>query len=145
MKIISSFALALLITAAIPDARAQALTARAHFEQGATAYLAGGATPAITAWLKGSALEGNTQATSQSNTLRQVEDFYGKPESFEVLSESKISERTTMVLAVINFAKGPLFARFQTFRRASGEWVATEFKFHTEAAQIFPNSALYQK
>jgi len=124
-------------------ASAQAPTARSLFEQGAQAYLKDGANAAIAAWLKGSALEGNTQATSQANTLRQIEDFYGRSESFEVLLENKISERSTMILAVVNYQKGGLYARFQVFRLASGSWVITEFKLHTEAAVLFPNSALY--
>ena len=137
---LSAFAL---LIACLEPAMAQAPSARAHFELGASAYLKDGASAAVTAWLKGSALEGNTQATSQANTLRQIEDFYGKPEGFEVISESTVSPKTTMVLAVINYQKGPLFARFQTYKLSSGLWVATEFKFHTEAAQIFPNTALY--
>ena len=131
------------ITSATCAAHAQAPSAKAHFEAGASAYLKEGASAAVAAWLKGSALEGNTQATSQANTLRQIEDFYGKPESFEVVSESAVSARSTLVLAVINFQKGPLYARFQVFKLPTGAWVATEFKFHTEAAQLFPNSALY--
>ena len=124
-------------------ASAQAPSARALFEQGAQAYLKDGANAAIAAWLKGSALEGNTQATSQANTLRQIEDFYGKPESFEVLLENKLSDRSNIILAVLNYQKGGLYARFQVFRLASGSWVITEFKLHTEAAVLFPNSALY--
>ena len=122
---------------------AQAPSPKAHFEAGARAYLKDGANAAIAEWIKGSALEGNTQATSQANSLRQIEDFYGKPEAFEVLSENKLSERSSLVLAVINYQKGPLYARFQVFKLSSGGWVVTEFKVHTEAAQLFPNSALY--
>jgi hypothetical protein len=142
MQFPRSIALAVLL-AFTSVASGQAQSARSHFELGARAYLSDGASAAITAWLKGSALEGNPQATSQANTLRQIEDFYGKAESYEVISESVVSPKTTLVLAVINYQKGPLFARFQTYKLTSGAWVATEFKFHTEAAQIFPNSALY--
>jgi hypothetical protein len=120
-------------------------SARALVESGAAAYLKDGATAAVNAWLKGSALEGNTQAMSQANTLRQIEDFYGKPESFETISESTISARSKMILFVINYQKGPLFARFQVFQLPAGNWVSTEFKFQTEAAQIFPNTALYER
>ena len=131
------------VLAVASTAYAQTSSPRAHFESGAAAYLKDGASAAIATWLKGSALEGNTQATSQANTLRQIEDFYGKPESFEVISESAVSARSTLVLAVINYQKGPLYARFQVFKLPTGTWVATEFKFHTEASQIFPTSALY--
>jgi hypothetical protein len=126
-------------------AAAQTQTARALVEEGAAAYLKDGANVAINSWLKGSALEGNTQATSQANTLRQIEDFYGKPESYETISESSISARSKLILFVINFQKGPLYARFQVFQLASGKWVSTEFKFQTEAAKLFPDQMLYER
>lgn len=136
--------IALLATAILAcNAYAQAPNARTLFESGATDYLKSGAASAISTWLKGSALEGNTQATSQANTLRQIEDFYGKPESFEFVSESSITNRSSIVLGVINYQKGPLYARFQIYKLPTGLWVATEFKFHTEAAQIFPERVLY--
>ncbi len=124
-------------------ADAQSATPRQQFEAGAAAYLKEGAQAAIATWLKGSALEGNIQATSQVNGLRQIEDFYGKAESYEVLAEHKLSERSVVVLGVINFQKGPMYSRFQTYKLANGGWVTTEFKVHTEATQLFPNSAIY--
>lgn len=119
--------------------------ARQLVESGATAYIKEGASSAIAVWLKGSALEGNTQATSQANALRQVEDFYGKPESFETISESTVSSRSKIILFVINFHKGPLYARLQAFQLTSGQWILTEFQFKTEASAIFPTSALYER
>ena len=107
-------------------------------ERGLAAYVKEDATAAVRGWLQGSALEGNTQAMTQANSLRQVEDFYGKAESFQILSDHGISERSRMVYFVINYAKGPAYARMQAYRLTSGQWVSTEFKFHTEAAQIFP-------
>ena len=124
-------------------AHGQASTPRALFEAGGNAYLKDGGTAAMKAWLAGSGLEGNTQANSQANTLRQIEDFYGKPEGFEIISESSVSERVKMVLAVMHYQKGPLFARAQFYKLSAGGWVSSEVKFHTEAAQIFPPAALY--
>ena len=139
----------LLITALVASssfgAIAQSQSARALVEDGASAYLKDGATAAINVWLKGSALEGNTQATSQANTLRQIEDFYGKPESYETISESTLSAKSKLVLFVINYQRGPLYARFQVFQLPSGKWVSTEFKFQTEAANIFPAPLLYER
>lgn len=136
------FALALLI-ACINPAIAEAPTARAHVEIGASAYLKDGANAAITAWLKGGPFEGNTQATAQANLLRQVEDILGKPEGFEVISENAISPKLTMILSVVYYQKGPLFGRFLIYKLASGSWVATEFRFDADAAKVFPSSALH--
>ena len=107
-------------------------------ERGLDAYLKEGAAAAVRGWLVGSALEGNPQALTQANSLRQVEDFYGRLESFSILGEHAISERSRMVYFALNFAKGPAFGRMQVYRLGSGQWVSTEFKFHTEAAQVLP-------
>ena len=108
-------------------------------ERGLALYVKEGAAAAVRGWLQGSALEGNPQAMTQANSLRQVEDFYGKAESFQIVGEHGISDRSRMVYFVINYAKGPAYGRMQVYRLASGQWVSTEFKFHTEAAQVFPN------
>jgi hypothetical protein len=120
-----------------------AQTAVGVIERGLNAYLNGDAPAALKGWLQGSAMEGNTQATSQANMLRQIEDFYGKPESYQVLSEQALSERSRMVYFVINFAKGPAYARMQVYKTSSGSWVATEFRFHTDSAQILPAQLVF--
>jgi hypothetical protein len=136
----TSVVLALLTSAT--SAHAQYTSAAGVFRAGAEVYVKEGATAATQAWVKGSALEGNTQALSQSNMLRQIEDFYGKPVGFEFVAEHPVSPKVQMVYAVIHFAKGPLFCRFQAYEAAPKQWVATEFKFHTEATQVFPFSLL---
>lgn len=144
MKIASTL-LALPLLLASLAVQAQAPSPKAVFANGVQAYMKGGANAAINEWLKGSALEGNPQATSQANSMRTIEDFYGKPEGHEILSESPVSERSVMLLAVINFQKGPVYARFQLYKLATGSWVVTEFKVHTDATQLFPNSALFDR
>ncbi|RTL58174.1 MAG: hypothetical protein EKK46_00285 [Rhodocyclaceae bacterium] len=119
--------------------------AKALVERGLSAYLTGGPDAAIKAWLKGSGMEGNTQALTQANSLRQIEDFYGKPESYDIVKENIISPRSEMIVFSINHVKGIVFGRFQVYRVKSGEWVATEFKFHTEAAALLPSEMVFGK
>jgi hypothetical protein len=124
---------------------AQQASPQAAVEIGATAYFKDGASAAVSAWLKGSALEGNTQATSQANSLRQIEDFYGKPEGIDFIAENAISKRSKVILAVINYQKGPLFARFFAYQLKNGTWVLTQFQFQTEANAIFPEHVIYRR
>jgi hypothetical protein len=124
---------------------AQQASARAAVEAGSDAYLKDGASAAVAAWLQGSALEGNTQATSQANSLRQIEDFYGKPESIEFTAENTISDRAKLLLAVINYEKGPVFARFFAYQLKNGSWILTQFQFQTEANAIFPEHAIFRR
>jgi hypothetical protein len=50
-----------------------------------------------------------------------------------------------MVLFVIHYKKGPLFARFQAYRSTAGKRVATDFKFNTEAAMTLPHGIIFEK
>ena len=86
--------------------------ARALVERGLSAYITGGPDAAIKAWLKGSGMEGNTQSLTQANNLRQIEDFYGKPESYDIVKENSISPRSQMIVFSINHVKGIVFGRF---------------------------------
>ena len=54
-------------------------------KQGLEAYSAGGAKAAIETWIKGSGLEGSKAAVAQANVMRQVEDFYGKYEGYDIV------------------------------------------------------------
>ena len=141
-KIIVVFAVALLIPGV---SFANGDSAVSVVKQGLEAYSAGGAKAAIETWIKGSGLEGSKAAVAQANVMRQVEDFYGKYEGYDIVDDHKISERVHMVMFIINYNKGPLFARFQAYRAASGRWVATDFKFHTEAAEIWPAGFIFGK
>ena len=128
-------AFALLLLAASAQASS---TPAGVVQRGLDAYLKGDAVAAVKGWLEGSALEGNPQASTQANSLRQVEDFYGKPESYQLLGEHQIAERARMIYFAVNYTKGVAFLRFQVYRLASGQWVSTEFRFHTDANQVLP-------
>src|SRR6266568_1859487 len=95
------------------SASGQTSGASTFVERGLSAYVKDGPSAAMQSWLKGSALEGNPQALSQANTLRQIEELYGKAESYHVVSTHAISPKATMVFAVLNYEKGPLFIRMQ--------------------------------
>ncbi len=143
MRLFRIFISSLLLLASASLLAQQTPSARPLVERGLNAYLKSGAKAAMEAWLQGSGMEGNTQATSQANTLLQIEDFYGKPESFDIIRENTISPRSHLVVFAVNYSKGVLFGRFQAYRSKAGDWLATEFKFHTEAAALLPNELVY--
>lgn len=140
--IISIFVLAFVVSVPAFAGNSDAISI---VKRGLDAYAKGDAKAAIESWIKGSGLEGSKEALSQANVLRQVEDYYGEYEGYEIVKDHKISKRVHMVIFVMNYKKGPLFGRFQSYHSNSGQWVATEFKFHTEAPVILPNSVVYGK
>ena len=111
-------------------------------EAGLKAYKAEGAQAAIKEWAKGSPFENNPQALSNANVLKQIEDLYGSYLGFEPVQVHDVSPGTQIVYFVMNYAKGPLFARFVLFRTGS-QSVVVSFKFHTDVEQVFPLGLLY--
>lgn len=140
---VASLAIALSLTSLPASAASDAESSTALVQAGIAAYRDEGAAAAIRTWVKGGALEGDTQVLSQANMLRQIEDFYGAVRDGDIVREVTISERSRIVYFAINYENGISFARLQTYRRHDGAWVATSFFIHTEAAQVFPASMLH--
>jgi hypothetical protein len=122
---------------------AQETSSQSLVERGADAYVADGPEAAIKVWIAGSGLEGNTQALTQANMLRQIEDYYGKPQGIDIIKRSRISPRSEIIYFAVNYAKGIAYGRFQAYRKMDGEWISTEFRFHTQANEILPPALLY--
>lgn len=112
-------------------------------KDGFAAYKNKGSTSAIKTWLKGSPLEGSTAALSQANILNQVQDFYGKYSSYEILRVHPVDARTTMVLGVLDFEKGPLFYKFLLYKTKAGTWIVDFFMFNTEPEKVWPDDMTY--
>ncbi len=106
-------------------------------------YAFQGAGAAVTAWVKGSAMEGSPEAAIQVNYLRQVESVYGKFQSYHLIQVNELSRLTAIVYLTINYEKGPLFARFLAYRIRDG-WILPDFSFNTKPEAILPNDLLAQ-
>ena len=103
---------------------------------GMRAYKDKGPEEAVKAWIKGSAIDGSKEALSQANNLRQIQDFYGAYQGYEVVSTRDISPRVRMIGLVINFEKGPFFGKFIVYQTDQG-WILTSFVFNT-SSEILP-------
>ncbi|MHB8412326.1 MAG: hypothetical protein ACYDDI_10330 [Candidatus Acidiferrales bacterium] len=97
---------------------------------GLEAYKAEGPEAAVKAWIKGSPSEGSKDALSESNILRQIQDFYGAYKTFDVISFRNLSPTTRITYLILDYEKGPLFAKFVSYRTERG-WILTYFTFNT--------------
>lgn len=104
---------------------------------GLESYKAEGPEAAIKAWLKGSPIEGSKDALSQANMLRQVQDYYGAYKSFDLIRSRNISPTTRIVYIVMDYEKGPLFAKFVVYKAEEG-WIIPSFTFNTKEELIIP-------
>lgn len=102
------------------------------------AYMEKGKSAFLPAMLKGSTLENEKSVLTQENMIGQVESYYGKPESWEVLAECELTERFRSTYYIVYYEKGPVFGYVDTYKLKSGDEIAAKFQFHTEAAQILP-------
>lgn len=106
---------------------------------GMDAYKAEGAEAAITAWIKGSPIEGSKDAISQANILRQIQDFYGPYKSFDLIRSRNLTPNVRVIYLTLDYEKGPLFAKFTVYQAAQG-WILTNFIFNTKEEIILPAS-----
>lgn len=104
---------------------------------GLQAYKDKGPDEAVRLWIKDSPIDGSKEALSQANNLRQVQDFYGAYQSFEVLSAYEIGHRTRIFYLALNFERGPLFAKFVVYQ-SNHRWILTSFDFNTKEEMILP-------
>jgi hypothetical protein len=106
---------------------------------GLEAYKAEGAEAAITAWIKGSPIDGSKDALSQANILRQIQDFYGPYKAFDLIRSRILTPNVRVIYLTLNYEKGPLFAKFVVYQNAQG-WILTNFLFNTKEELILPQT-----
>ena len=106
---------------------------------GMRAYKGSGPDAAIQAWIKGGPLDGDPGALNEANTLHQIQDSYGAYQSFHVLATRNLDPRASILYLIMNFEKGPLFAKFVVYRSAD-TWIVTDFDFNTKEEAILPAS-----
>ena len=85
-------------------------------------------------------MEGNAEALSQANILRQVEELYGKFEGFDTLNETVLTPRCHLVYFALYYGKGAVYCNFETYKTNSGQWILGEINFHTKSSKILPDS-----
>ncbi len=111
-------------------------------ENASKAYLKHGAEAFIPALLKGSPLEGDKTALSQSNTIRQIESFYGKFLKIEVMREKVLSENVRLVYYIMNYENSPVFGNAMLYKK-NGKEIVTNFNFNTKLFVIAPIAVVF--
>ena len=119
------------------NANAQEGKIPAVITNGLKVYKENGPQAAIVEWLKGSPVEGQKNALSQSNILLQVEAFYGSYKDVELINIKDVSSTTKIVYVQLNYENGPVFAYFVVYKKGDS-WIITSFQFHTEPSAILP-------
>ena len=104
---------------------------------GLDGYKTKGAEEAVRLWVKDSPLEGSTDASTQVTVLRQAEQSYGAYQWYELIQAREISPRTMVVYLVLDYERGPVFARF-TLYHSNHRWIMTYFDLNSREENIFP-------
>ena len=105
---------------------------------GLDAYKDKGPDEAVKAWIKGSAIEGNKDALTQSNSLRTIEEYYGHYLGYEVVGSRDFSPSTKIIYIIMKYDKGPIFCRFVVYK-ADKQWILVSFDFNVKSQEVFPD------
>jgi hypothetical protein len=128
----------LALAAALPDQKHTVGDIPSIITAGLEAYKNKGPEEAVKTWIKGSPIEGSKEALSQANALRQIQDFYGSYQAFEVIGTRDLSLRTRILYLVLDYDNGPLFAKFLVYKTGQN-WILTSFNFNTKD-EMLPSS-----
>lgn len=112
-------------------------------QKGFDSYKTHGPRAAITKWLDGSPLEGSKDALAQANSLRQIEEYYGRYQDFSLYKASAHGPRANVYLLTIHYEMGVVYAKFYIYKINQKEFVLQRFAFNTEADKVWPASLIY--
>ena len=96
-----------------------------------------GAAAAIRIWLNLGDGKTSPDASNYVSILTQAESNYGKFVGYHTVSVVQISPTTSLAYLVLNYERGPLFARFTTYQYKSFQSV-TQMDFSTKLEAVFP-------
>ena len=94
---------------------------------GLKAYKDGGSDEAVSAWIRGSVIDGSSQA----NLLHQIQGLNGAYRTFDLIGSRQLGSRTQILYLTLDFDKGPLFAKFVVYKTEQG-WILASFNFNTK-------------
>jgi len=104
---------------------------------GLESYRSAGPDAAMRAWLRGSPIEGSSEAGAQAHQLYSAQHIYGNYRGFEPIGVKSFPPGTRAVYLVLDYDTGPLFARFLLYRSGAA-WIVTSLAFNTDPDQVLP-------
>lgn len=112
---------------------------------GFRAYEADGARAALAAWLDDSPVAGDsTVRRGILDALYGVETRFGKMVGYEILGTTTVGTYVLRVYTVIRYARGPLYAVFDSYRTERG-WVIANFVVNSQVSALLPPTMLVPK
>ena len=105
-------------------------------------YQFSGAAVAVSVWLQFAGPRVQERGAGYIEALRVAEGVYGKFIGYHVVSIRKLTPATDIVYLVLNYERGPLFARFEVYEHKNTDYV-TEFSTGFSPTTVFPEKLLY--
>lgn len=134
--------LPMLTAAALADSREHRASGTVHVVprivvDGLEKYQFSGAAVAVPVWLQFGGPRIQERAAGYIDALREAEDYYGKFVGYHVVDMQKLTPATSIVYLVLNYERGPLYARFRVYEYKNTQYV-TEFATALAPAAVFP-------
>lgn len=130
--------LLLLPSAPTALAQSQPLGIPPVITQGLDAYRKGDLDQAFRAWLRNSPIR---WSSSIAAPLQEAQQEFGAFEAWELVDVRGVSPKTRIVSMVLDYQKGPVFAKFIAYQSGQQGWVLTTLKFSTDDDSILPPRA----
>ena len=105
-------------------------------------YKGDGAEKFLLALSKGSPIDGDRSVIAQIDGVEKIENKYGRYLGYDIVQVHDISKRSRLTYYVMNYEKGPLFAKATSYKTENKGEVLASFYFHTSEEKIFPESLL---
>jgi hypothetical protein len=106
--------------------------------EGMEAYKKDDAKSAISTWLGRGHFENSKLALIKpTEQLKKIESIYGLFKAYHIVFVNEPSISTKFIYVVMDYEKGPAFARFVTFK-TEREWHVVRLSFDLEAESVWP-------
>jgi len=103
--------------------------------QGLDAYRNTGLDQAFRAWMRNSPLR---WTPSIAAPLQEAQQEFGAFSSWELIDIQGISPHTRVVYMVLDYERGPVFAKFLAYDTSQQGWVLTSLRFSMDPDAILP-------
>ena len=102
-------------------------------------YNFSGAEEGVNIWLQYGGAQVRAKATLYADALRNAETLYGKFVGYHLVAIKPLSPSSALVYLVLNYERGPMFARYLVYKYKTTEYIP-EIEFSLTPEAILPES-----
>jgi hypothetical protein len=111
-------------------------------QEGLDTYRAHDAAAAVAAWTRGWGQADSTKVRQLRESLRVIEENYGRMQGYEVISTTQPGKRVRRSYAILYYEGRPLYAFFHAYQSLEGTWKVMDMTWNTNWKEVMSPSVL---